>query len=93
MASILLLHLIGEKKVQSIKGKIGMSFCIESKYASSTDGPCREVCMANTTEELLTKLREAMNRPGWSDSFLINIESLPGPAGESWRQRAASKIQ
>ena len=68
-----------------------MRYCIESKYASMTDGPCREVCMANTTEELLEKLREAMGRPEWSDSVVINVEALPEPAGASWRERVASK--
>ena len=47
--------------------------------------------MANTTEELLEKLREAMGRPEWSDSVVINVEALPEPAGASWRERVASK--
>lgn len=68
-----------------------MRFCIESKYFSKTDGPHHEVRMVNTTSELLHQLREAMGRPGWSDSVLINAAALPQPAAEAWRRKAASQ--
>jgi len=66
-----------------------MRFCIESKYFLSDNGQCREVHTANTTEELLRRLSEAMQRPDWSDSVLINTGALPRPAAEAWRRRAA----
>jgi len=50
--------------------------------------------MAHTADELLYQLRKAMDKPGWSDSVLINASALPGPAAESWQKKAAaSKAQ
>jgi hypothetical protein len=45
---------------------------------------------ADTTEELLRRLREAMQRPDWSDSVLINTGALPQPAAEAWQRKAAA---
>ena len=67
-----------------------MRFCIESKYLSPSGGAYREVHMANTTHELLYELRKAMDKPGWSDSVLVNANALPRAAAENWQKRAAS---
>lgn len=64
-----------------------MRFCIESKYCRS-NGSCREVHMADTVDELLHRLGEAMRRPDWSDSVLINAGALPEPAAEAWQKKA-----
>ena len=69
-----------------------MRFCIESKYASLSDGAYLQVHIVNSTDELLYQLLKDMEQPGWSDSVLVNTDALPGPAAESWHRKAALKI-
>ena len=66
-----------------------MSIYVESKYIGSNTSPSLELTCCETIDEVVKCIQEAMKRPGWSDSVLVDGTSLPAPARASWKRRAS----